>query len=108
MKYYIQFKRGSGNHKYKLMVYDNKTDKLLKTVNFGALKKPKNGFYKHYRDSTGLGLYSHLDYKNNDPNAEKYRKAYRARHSKIKTKDGRLAYKIPFTASWASWHFLWD
>lgn len=32
---------------------------------------------------------------------------YRARHSKIKLKDGRLAHKVKGTASWISWNLLW-
>lgn len=50
-----------------------------------------------------------------DPNATTYfdgadetkRKSYMARHSKIKTKDGKLAYKIPYTASWLAYNLLW-
>lgn len=35
------------------------------------------------------------------------RDRYRARHSKIKLKDGRLAYKVKGTPAYFSWHILW-
>lgn len=35
------------------------------------------------------------------------RKSYQARHSKIKLKDGRLAYKVKYTPSYLSWWILW-
>lgn len=35
------------------------------------------------------------------------RNRYRARHSKIKLKDGRLAYKVKGTPAFFSWHILW-
>lgn len=35
------------------------------------------------------------------------RNRYRARHSKIKLKDGRLAYKVKGTPAFFSWNLLW-
>ncbi len=35
------------------------------------------------------------------------RDRYRARHSKIKLKDGRLAYKVKGTPAYFSWRILW-
>jgi len=35
------------------------------------------------------------------------RERYRARHSKIKLKDGRLAYKVKESPSYWSWNLLW-
>ena len=35
------------------------------------------------------------------------RDRYRARHSKIKLKDGRLAYKVKGTPAFFSWNLLW-
>ena len=67
-----------------------------KWINFGSAK------YQHYKDATGLGLYSHLDH-----NDKARRDKYRARHSKIKTKDGKLAYKNPEQPAYYSWNFLW-
>lgn len=46
-----------------------------KTIHFGAKS------YQQYKDSTGLGLYSHLDHGDS-----KRRKAYFMRHSGVPTK----------------------
>jgi len=35
------------------------------------------------------------------------RKRYRARHGKIKLKDGRSAYTVKTSPSYWSWHLLW-
>jgi hypothetical protein len=71
-----------------------------KTIHFGAIK---NGIpMDQYKDSTGVGLYSKYDH-----NDEKRRDNYRARHSKIKIKDGSYAYKNKDQPSYWSWHFLW-
>ena len=35
-----------------------------------------------------------------NPDAEKIRNAYRARHSKIKTKSGKLAIEIPYSSAY--------
>ena len=43
-----------------------------------------------------------LDHKDN-----KKRDAWRARHSKIKNKNGQLVYKLKSSASYWSWHLLW-
>jgi len=56
----------------------------------------------HYRDTTPLKLYSHLDH-----NDKKRRDRYRARHSKILLKDGTPAYKNKESPSWWSYNFLW-
>ena len=37
----------------------------------------------------------------------KIRDAWRARHSKIKLKDGRFAYKVKTSPEWWSWTLLW-
>lgn len=58
--------------------------------------------YEHYKDSTGLGLYSGQDH--NDP---KRRIAYRKRHGAIKTKSGRLAVLDPEQPAFYSWRYLW-
>lgn len=58
--------------------------------------------YEHYKDSTGLRLYSHLDH--NDTNR---RAAYRARHKEIKTKDGTPAYLDKEQSAYYSWNYLW-
>lgn len=67
-----------------------------KTINFGDTR------YQHYKDSTGLGLYSHLDHK--DPVR---RAAYRKRHAALKLKDGTPAYKNKEQAAYYSYYYLW-
>lgn len=51
---------------------------------------------------SGLKLYSHLDH-----NDKKRREAYRARHEKVKTKDGTPAYKDKEHAAYYAYNFLW-
>lgn len=58
--------------------------------------------YQHYKDKTGLGIYSYLDHKD-----KKRRDLYRKRHSKILTKDGKPAYLDKEQPSFYSWHYLW-
>ncbi len=72
-----------------------------KKIHFGALKPDGKGYF-HYRDTTGLGLYSHLDH-----NDKERRKRYRDRHSKILLKDGTPAYKNKEQPSHYSWFYLW-
>ena len=67
-----------------------------KLIHWGALGMA------HYRDSTPLKLYSHLDH-----NDKKRRDRYRARHKEIKLKDGTPAYKNKESPSWWSWTYLW-
>lgn len=38
---------------------------------------------------------------------EQKRNAYQARASKIKNKDGKYTYKIPYTANYLSYNILW-
>ena len=42
-----------------------------------------------------------------DHNNAKLRFAWKARHSKIQLKDGRLAYKTPGQPEYYSWNILW-
>jgi len=62
---------------------------LGKTVNFGVWPYSGEGTYLDHGD-------------------EKIKKAWQARHSKIKLKDGRLAYKVPGQPEFFSWHILWN
>lgn len=58
--------------------------------------------YQHYKDSTGLGLYSHLDHK------DKYRRAnYRARHKAVLLKDKSPAYKNKNSPAYWAYTYLW-
>jgi hypothetical protein len=38
---------------------------------------------------------------------KKRRDRYRVRHSKLRTKDGRIAYQIKGSPAFFSWHLLW-
>lgn len=57
---------------------------------------------KIFKDSTPLKLYKHLEH--NDQNI---RKAWKARHSAIKLKDGTPAYLDKEQSSYYSYNFLW-
>jgi len=65
-------------------------------INFGSSSNSQ------YKDITGLGLYSHLD--NNDPVK---RKAFRARMSKIKNKQGEYVYKLKSSPAYWAYNYLW-
>lgn len=109
---YIIFEKGTGNHKYKANVYDADTEKKIKTVNFGAKKKPGGGYYRQYEDKTGLNLYTHLNYKGNIPDkeAKEKRDNYRKRHMKImRNNKGKKipAYKVKYSPAYMSLYFLW-
>jgi hypothetical protein len=67
-----------------------------KTIHFGA-----SGM-EQYKDSTGLGLYSHLDH-----NDKERQKRYLARAKGIKTKDGKLTWNDKESANYYSIFYLW-
>jgi len=67
-----------------------------KTIHFGASEM------EQYKDSTGLGLYSHLDH-----NDKERRKSYIARAKGIKTKDGKLTWNDRESANYYSIFYLW-
>lgn len=67
-----------------------------KKIHFGS------SLYHHYKDTTGLGLWSHKDH-----NDKERREKYRARHSAIKTQEGNLAYTDKEQPAYYSWNFLW-
>jgi len=68
-----------------------------KTVHFGSSR------YGQYKDSTGLGLYSHLDH-----NDKERQKRYLARAKGIKNKDGKLTSDDPESANYYSIKYLWS
>lgn len=90
----ITFVKGPGYKKYTAIITMNNGKK--KKVNFGDKR------YQHYKDRTSKKIWNHLDH--NDPQR---RKQYRARHSKIKLKDGRIAKNVRYTPAWFSWNYLW-
>lgn len=67
-----------------------------KWVHFGDINM------QHYKDSTPLKLYSHLDH-----NDLQRRKSYLARAKGIKNKMGELTYKDKNSANYYSTHYLW-
>ena len=78
-----------GNYKYMVMT------PMGKLIHWGDKR------YEQYFDSA-LGKYSHLNH------GDKARRAaYKARHKKIKLKDGTYAYMNPEQPSFYSLHFLW-
>ena len=67
-----------------------------KTIHFGAREM------QQYKDSTGLGLYSHMDHL--DP---KRRKSYLSRAKGIRNGKGEITWEDPSTANYYSVHYLW-
>ena len=76
-----------GSQKYKAILFNTRTDNEV-TVKFGHKK------YQQYKDSTGLGSYSHLDH-----NDETRRESYRKRHAK--EKDAK------YSSGYFSYYYLW-
>ena len=68
-----------------------------KTIHFGSLSN------EQYRDTTGLGLYKHLNH-----NDEKRRASYLARAKGIKNKAGELTWKNKNSANYYSIRWLWS
>ena len=85
---HIRFERSKTRGKKYDSIIEDKITKRQQRVPFGDVN------YQHYRDSTGLKLYSRLDH--NDP---KRRAAYKARHEKTRHKK--------FSSSWYADRFLW-
>jgi hypothetical protein len=80
------------NKKYDAIVGTNKGTKIIPF---------SDSRYQHFKDATGLGLYSHLDHNN-----QERRKNYRSRHSKI-MKDDKPAYLNKLSPAYFSYNFLW-
>jgi hypothetical protein len=67
---FVRFQKSNRKGKKYDAVLKNKKTKRETRIPFGQLG------YQHYRDSTGLGIYSNLNH-----NDDKRRKSYKARHS---------------------------
>lgn len=87
----VEFKKSTRKGK-KYMVRTPKG----KLIHFGASDM------EQYKDSTGLGLYSHLDHGD-----KKRRKSYLARAKGIKDKNGNLTWNNPESANYYSVKYLW-
>ena len=62
--------------KYMMTLFDHKTGKKIRDIHFGGIRS--NGIpYSHYKDTTGLGLYTKYDTLD-----KKKRTAYYKRHNK--------------------------
>jgi len=81
------------NHKYKKYSVISPKGKI---IHFGDTR------YEQYKDSTGLGIYSHLDHLD-----QERRKRYLARAKKIKDKNGKLTWNNPESSNYYSIRFLW-
>jgi len=87
----VEFKKSTRKGK-KYMVRTPKG----KLIHFGASDM------EQFKDSTGLGLYSHKDHGDNER-----RKRYLARAKGIKDKNGNLTWNNPETANYYSVKYLW-
>ena len=88
-------------------------DKLKKkALRLGAsdLRKSKKKGKKYDVIYNGKVVsFGHSKYQDFTQHKDKERRdRYRARHSKIKLKDGRLAYRVKGTPAYFSWYLLWD
>jgi len=88
------FERGTYPHKYVAVMKDGKK------VRFGHQD------YEQFKDSVpksmGGGVWSHKDHGDT-----KRRQNYRKRHAGVKTKSGKPAYRVKYSPSWFSYHYLW-
>lgn len=84
----LVWSKGTGNKKYKVVLYDKKSKQKIKTIQFGDVR------YQHYKDKTPLKLYKHKDH-----NDAKRRKLYRQRHEKDRHNT--------LSAGWFADKYLW-
>ena len=87
----MNFKKSTRSGKKYMVVVNGKT------IHFGDIKM------QQFKDTTGLGLYSHLDHLD-----ETRRKSYLARAKGIKNKRGELTWKDVNSANYYSVKFLWS
>jgi hypothetical protein len=91
--YFVRFEKSTLKNKKYDAVLMNKKTKKEKRVPFGAIK-PDGTPYQHYRDRTGLGLYSKYDH-----NDTERRKRYITRHKKD------MGFK--YSSGWFAKQCLW-
>ena len=89
-----KFVKGSGNKKYTAIMRDGSK------VHFGDSR------YQHYKDNVPKSMGGGI-WKSKDHGDTIRRKSYRSRHSGVKTKTGKNAYKVKYSPSWFSYHYLW-
>lgn len=88
--------------KFKFEKSNRKNKKYMVTTTSGKVVHFGDTRYQHYKDSTGLSLYSHLDHLD-----KKRRDNYRTRHKSILLKNGKPAYLDPEQPSYFSYKYLW-
>jgi hypothetical protein len=89
-----KFVIGPGKYKYTAIMKDGSK------VNFGHKD------YQQYRDSVPVSM-GGGKWSSQDHNDENRRRSYRSRHEGVLTKSGEYAYKIKYSPSWFSYHYLW-
>ena len=89
----MQFKKSTRPGK-KYMVF---TERGARPIHFGDSSS------QQYKDTTGLGLYTHLNH-----NDEKRRASYLARAKGIKNKKGEPTWKDKNSANYFSVRWLWS
>ena len=87
----MDFKKSTRDGKKYMVMTPSK-----KWIHFGDIKS------EQYRDTTGLGLYTHLNH-----NDKKRQASYLARAKGIKNKKGDLTWKDKNSANYFSVKFLW-
>lgn len=85
---FVKFEKAKAKNKKYSAILKNAETGRIKKVNFGDKR------YQHFKDKTGLGIYSHLNH--GDPER---RRRYRLRHAKTMTKK--------YSPSWFSAKYLW-
>jgi hypothetical protein len=85
---FVKFEKSRRKYKKYSAIMKNKRTGRFNRVDFGDKR------YEQFRDSTGLGIYSHLNH--NDP---KRRSNYRSRHFKTAQRK--------YSPSWFSYNYLW-
>lgn len=86
---FVRFEKSKTKHKKYDAIIQNKKTSREKHLPFGDVR------YQHFKDSTGLNIYSHLDHNDNDR-----RRLYRARHKQF-LKNGY------YSPSYYSFYYLW-
>ena len=88
----VKFFTKNAQNKKKYMVITPKG----KTVHFGHTD------YQHYKDGTGLGLYSHMDHGD-----KRRQQDYLRRSAGIRNAQGKLTANDPESANYYARRFLW-
>ena len=80
--------------------------KALGATAFGNSKAKGKRYYVIYNNKI-INFGSDIGSTYIDHHDQKKRRAWQARHSKIKKKQGKYVYKLPSSPAYWSWHLLW-